>query len=173
MAPAPFSFLPRPTSVLVDPTDPPTEGWWRDPLNADSSYQRFFDGTSWTRYLRARTFKTWTQIFEEALGARTEVDPDTLGIPRPPAVPEPPEEPPTAGWWEDPIESEKQARYFDGAKWTDLIAPTKEAGPRLVVRQRDPEKIRKEQKAARADAKAQRPGGAPSRKPWQFWRSGE
>ena len=99
---------------------------------------------------------------------RTEVDPVALGIPRPPLVPDPGPEPPTAGWWKDPIEPKlKQARYFDGTEWTDLIAPTKEAGPRLVVRRRDPEEVQKEQKAARAAAKAQKAGTHAKRRwPW-------
>ena len=143
-------------------------------MNADSSYQRYYDGKEWTHYLRSRYSRGWTEIFEDEMRVRTEVDPVSLGIPRPPVIPEPAPEPPTAGWWEDPIEPKlKQARYFDGAKWTDLIAPTKQAGPRLVVRRRDPEEVQKEQKAARAAAKAQQRGGAPSGKWWQFWRSGE
>ncbi|MDQ1515289.1 MAG: hypothetical protein QOE80_1119 [Actinomycetota bacterium] len=103
---------------------------------------------------------------------RTEVDPVALGIPRPPVVPDPAPEPPTAGWWEDPLERLKQARYFDGTQWTDLIAPTKSAGPRLVVRRRDPEEVQKEQKAARAAAKAQRRGGAPTERRW-WWPWGD
>ena len=167
MAPEPYSFLPRPISVLIDPIDPPKEGWWIDPLSSDSSYQRYYDGKRWTHYIRARCLKSWTQVFEDLVS--TEVDPDAAGIPRPPAVPEPPPEPPTAGWWEDPIERLKQARYFDGTQWTDLIAPTKLAGPRLVVRRRDPKEVLKEQKAARAAAKAQKSGGAPAKRrrwPW-------
>lgn len=170
MAPAPYSFLPDPEDFLVDPKDPPTEGWWRDPLNADPSYQRYYDGTTWTHYLRAQSLKSWTQIFEDVMRVRTEVDPVALGIPRPPVVPEPAGDPPTAGWWEDPIEPKlKQARYFDGTKWTDLIAPTTETGPRLVVRRRDPDEVEKEQKAARAAAKAQRRGDAPPKRRWWPW----
>lgn len=125
--------------------------------------------------LRARSLKGWTEIFEDVMPVRTEVDSVALGIPRPPVVPDPASEPPTAGWWEDPSEPKlKQARYFDGTEWTDLIAPTKEAGPRLVVRRRDPEEVQKAQKAARAAAKAQRRSSrAPSSKWWQFWRSAE
>jgi hypothetical protein len=79
----------------------------------------------------------------------TEVDPDDLGISRPPAVPDVAPEPPTVGWWEDPIEGKlKQARYFDGEKWTDLVAPTKSAGPRLVTRRRDPKEALQEEKDA-------------------------
>jgi hypothetical protein len=169
MAPAPYSFLPDPEDFIVDPKDPPAEGWWRDPLNADPQYQRYYDGTTWTHYLRARSLKGWTQIFEDVMRVRTEVDPVALGIPRPPVVPDPAPEPPTAGWWEDPIEPKlKQARYFDGTQWTDLITPTKEAGPRLVVRRRDPEEVQKEQKAARAAAKAQQRGGAPPKSRWRW-----
>jgi hypothetical protein len=139
-------------------------------MNADPSYQRYYDGTTWTHYLRARSLKSWTEIFEDVLQVRTEVDPVAVGIPQPPVVPDPAPEPPTTGWWEDPIESKlKQARYFDGAKWTDLIAPTKETGPRLVVRRRDPEEVEKEQKAARVAAKAQKSTGAPAKRrrwPW-------
>jgi hypothetical protein len=155
---------------MVDPKDPPTEGWWTDPLSSDSAYQRYYDGTRWTSYLRARSLKSWTQIFDDLVS--TEVDPVSLGIPRPPVVPQPTPEPPTAGWWEDPIERLKQARYFDGTQWTDLIAPTKSAGPRLVVRRRDPKEVQKEQKAARAAAKAQQRGGAPPKSRW-WWPWGD
>jgi hypothetical protein len=93
----------------------------------------------------------------------TQVDPDALGIPRPPAVPDTPPEPPTAGWWKDPIERKlKQSRYFDGTQWTDLVAPTKAAGPRLVTRRRDPKEVIREQKAAQVAANP----GAKRRWPW-------
>jgi hypothetical protein len=77
------------------------------------------------------------------------------------------------GWWEDPIERLKQARFFDGTQWTDLIAPTKVAGPRLVVRRRDPKEVQKEQKAARAAAKAQRSAGAAAKRRWPWSRHGD
>jgi hypothetical protein len=156
MAPEPYSFLPAPRSTLIDPSDPPTEGWWRDPLDSTEGYQRYYDGEQWTQYVRSRTTRSWTQIFRDRINK--EVDPDALGIPRPPVVPEPPPEPPIAGWWEDPIESKlKQARYFDGAQWTELIAPTKSAGPRLVTRRRDPKEVLREQRAARGRAKRRWP----------------
>src|SRR5437763_9120144 len=124
MAPEPYSFLPAPRSALIDPPDSLTEGWWNDPLGSDNGYQRYYDGSQWTPYVRGHTPRGWTQIFPDRVN--TEVDPDVLGIPRPPAVPDPAPEPPTAGWWKDPIERNlKQARYFDGNEWTDLIAPTK------------------------------------------------
>jgi hypothetical protein len=46
----------------------------------------------------------------------------------------------------------KQARYFDGEDWTDLVAPTKAAGPRLVTRRRDPKEVIQEEKDAAAEA---------------------
>jgi len=169
MAPEPYSFLPAPKNVLIDPTDPPTEGWWRDPLSSTGVYQRYYDGEQWTAYVRSRTPRNWTQIFPDAVNA--EVDPDAIGIPRPPAVPEPPLEPPTVGWWKDPIERKlKQARYFDGTQWTDLVAPTKSAGPRLVTRRRDPKEVIREQKAAEAAAKGQGPGAAPGKRRWPWSR---
>lgn len=169
MAPEPYSFLPMPTSVLVDPTDPPTEGWWTDPLGSDASYQRYFDGTKWTQYVRGRSLKSWTRIFPDRIN--TEVDPDALGIPRPPAVPDSSPEPPTKGWWKDPIERKlEQARYHDGTQWTDLIAPTITAGPRLVTRRRDPKEVIQEQKAAQAAADGETPGGAPTKRRWPWSR---
>jgi hypothetical protein len=139
MAPEPLSLLPGPAKCPDRPPDPPTEGWWRDPLNSTEVYQRYHDGKRWTQYVRSRTTRSWTQIFHDRIN--TEVDPDALGIPRPPVVPDLPPEPPIAGWWEDPIEPRlKQAPYFDGAQWTEFIAPTKSAGPRLVTRRRDPKR---------------------------------
>jgi hypothetical protein len=171
MAPEPFSFLPMPTGVLVDATDPPTEGWWTDPLGSDASYQRYFDGTKWTQYVRGRSLKSWTRIFPDRIN--TEVDPNALGIPRPPAVPDPPPEPPTAGWWKDPVERKlKQAHYYDGTQWTDLIAPTNTAGLRLVTRRRDPQEVIQEQKAALAGAKTQHAADAPAKRRWPWSRRG-
>lgn len=168
MAAEPYSFLPAPKNVLLDPGDPPTEGWWRDPLSSFAGYQRYYDGAQWTPYVRSRSTKNWTKIFPD--GVNTEVDPDALGIPRPPAVPEPSPEPPTTGWWEDPIERKlKQARYFDGTQWTDLVAPTKSAGPRLVTRRRDPKEVVREQKAAQAAASGK---PAPGERRWPWSRHG-
>ena len=137
MAPEPYSFLPAIDPWPSDPPDPPVAGWWTDPLSSDDVTQRYYDGTRWTPYVSLRTAQRWTQILEDRVNE--EIDPETLGIPRPPALPHPPPQPPTAGWWGDPIERKvKQARYFDGTQWTDLVAPTKSAGPRLVTRRRDP-----------------------------------
>src|SRR2546430_11756046 len=137
MAPAPYSFLPAPKNVLIDPTDPPTKGWWRDPLDSTSVYQRYYDGTKWTEYVRSRTPKNWTQIFRD--GVNNEVDPGALGIPRPPAVAELSPHPPTPAWWEDPIEPKlKQARYFDGSNWTAFMPPTMSMAPRSAALPSDP-----------------------------------
>jgi Protein of unknown function (DUF2510) len=152
MAPEPHSFLPAPKHIIRDPSDPPAEGWWNDPLSSNNATQRYFDGRSWTPYICARTAKDWTDIFSDRVN--TEVDPEALGIPSPPAVPEPPPEPLKVGWWADPIERKlKQARFYDGTEWTDLIAPTKSAGPRLVTRRRDPKEVLREQRAAGGRAK--------------------
>ena len=149
MPPEPYSFLPASDPLPDDPPDPPTAGWWKDPLSSNDVTQRYFDGTTWTPYVCVRTAKRWTEIFADAVN--TEVNPDELGIARPPAIPDSSPEPPTVGWWQDPMEPKlKQARYFDGAKWTDLLAPTKSAGPRLVTRRRDPKEAIDEQKAAMA-----------------------
>ena len=144
MAPEPYSFLPAVEPWPSDPPDPAVPGWWIDPLSSDDVTQRYYDGKRWTPYVSLRTAQRWTQIIEDR--TNEEVDPKTLGIPRPPVSPDAPTETPTAGWWQDPLEPKlKQARYFDGTDWTDLVAPTKPAGPRLVSRRRDPkEAIRKE-----------------------------
>ena len=156
MAPEPYSFLPASDALPDDPPDPPTAGWWKDPLSSNEVTQRYFDGTVWTPYVCVRTAKSWTEIFPD--GVNAEVNPDDIGIVRPPAIPASSPEPPTEGWWEDPIEPKlKQARYFDGEKWTDLVAPTKSAGPRLVTRRRDPKEVIQEQKAAKAEADAADP----------------
>jgi hypothetical protein len=169
LAPEPYSFLPEPKDVLIDPADPPAEGWWRDPLSSTSVYQRYYDGAKWTEYVRSRAPKSWTKIFSD--GVNTEVDPDELGIARPPIVPEPPPEPPTVGWWEDPIERKlKQARYYDGSEWTDLVAPTKSAGPRLVTRRRDPKDVIRERKSAQAAAKGQSSSSEPGKRRWPWSR---
>jgi hypothetical protein len=169
MAPDPYSFLPAPKRVPQDPSDPPEEGWWNDPLSSDSATQRYYDGEGWTPYICGRTARNWTDIFPDRVN--TEIDPEALRIPRPPAVPEPAPDPPTAGWWEDPIERKlKQARYFDGTEWTDLLAPTKSAGPRLVTRRRDPKEVVREQKAAQAAAKAQSSGSEPGKRRWPWSR---
>jgi hypothetical protein len=148
MAPEPYSFLPEIEFYPLDPPEEPTPGWWNDPLSSNGVTQRYYDGKGWTPYIAIRTPGMWTDIFVD--GVNTEVNPDAIGIPRPPAVPNPPPEPLTVGWWEDPIERKlKQARYFDGSGWTDLVAPTKSAGPRLVTRRRDPKEVIREQKAAR------------------------
>lgn len=137
MAPEPYSFLPETETWPLDPPEQPTEGWWKDPLSSFDIYQRYFDGTKWTPYVSGRTARRWTEIFPDDLN--TEVDPTALGIPLPPATPALSAEPPTKGWWKDPLQPKlKQARYFDGEQWTDLIAPTKSAGPRLVTRRSDP-----------------------------------
>jgi len=168
MAPEPYSFLPAPEVLPSYPPDPPTVGWWKDPLSSNEVAQRYYDGTTWTPYVRVRTAKSWTQIFDD--GVNTEVDPGSLGIPRPPAVPEPPADPPTSGWWEDPLEPKlRQARYFDGTEWTDLIAPTKSEGPRLVTRRRDAKEVVEERKAAEAGAKPSDDG--PNRR-WPWSRGG-
>jgi hypothetical protein len=140
-------------------------------LGSDPTYQRYFDGTKWTPYVRSRTVKSWTQIFPDRINAK--VDPEALGIARPPAVPDPPPEPPTTGWWDDPIERKlKQARYYDGTQWTDLIAPTNTAGPRLVTRRRDPKEVVREQKAAQAAARGESLGGTTERR-WPWSRHGD
>lgn len=166
MAPEPYAFLPEPRYVLQDPTDPPEEGWWNDPLSSDNATQRYYDGERWTPYICGRTARNWTDIFPDRIN--TEIDPETIGIPRPPAVPEPPSEPPTIGWWEDPTEQKlKQARYFDGTQWTDLVAPTKSSGPRLVTKRRDPKDVIRERKAAEAGARGEDPNARPKRRwPW-------
>jgi hypothetical protein len=92
MAPEPYSFLPAPDTLPSDPPDPPTAGWWKDPLSSNEVTQRYFDGTIWTPFILVRTAKSWTQIFPD--GVNTQVDPDALGIPRPPANPEPAPDPP-------------------------------------------------------------------------------
>ncbi len=169
MAPEPYSFLPEPEPLVLDPSDPPEEGWWNDPLSSDDATQRYYDGAQWTPYVRGRTARNWTDILQDRVN--TEVDPEALGIPRPPMVPEPPPEPPTVGWWEDPIKRNlKQARYFDGSQWTELVAPTKSAGPRLVTRRRDPKEVIREQRAARAAAEAQNSGGTPTKRHWRWSR---
>ena len=169
MAPEPYSFLPAPKHIISDPSDPPEEGWWNDPLSSNNATQRYYDGANWTPYICGRTARNWTDIFPDRVN--TEVDPEALGIPRPPTVPEPPPDPPFAGWWEDPIERKlKQARYFDGAQWTDLLAPTKSAGPRLVTRRRDPKEVIREQKAARAAAEAKNASGSPTKRHWPWSR---
>jgi hypothetical protein len=160
---APFSPSQRP----LDAPDPPTEGWWSDPLSSDDISQRYYDGSKWTPYVSGRSSKRWTDIFPDEVN--TEVDPEALGIPRPPASPEPPPEPPAAGWWEDPLERKlKQARYFDGTQWTDLVAPTKSEGPRLVTRRRDPKEVIREKKAAQAATT--RAGGTPAERRWPWSR---
>jgi len=162
MAPEPYSFLPEPDTWPLDAPDPPTEGWWKDPLSSFDIYQRYFDGTKWTPYVSGRTARRWTEIFPDEIN--TEVDPTALGIPLPPTTPEPSPETPTKGWWKDPRERKlKQARYFDGERWTELIAPTKSVGPRLVTRRRDPKQVLAEQRAAKGAA----PGGKSKwRWPW-------
>lgn len=166
MAPEPYSFLPAPGTLPSDPPDPPTTGWWKDPLSSNDVTQRYFDGTTWTPYILVRTARSWTQIFPD--GVNTQVDPDALGIPRPPGEPDVPPDPPTVGWWKDPIEPKlKQARYFDGTDWTDLVAPTKSAGPRLVTRRRDPKEVVTEERAAAAADSPDQPRESPKRRwPW-------
>jgi hypothetical protein len=168
MAPEPYSFLPAPKSVPIDPPDPPSEGWWNDPLSSDGIAQRYHDGDRWTEYVCIRAPQRWTDVFPDRVNF--EVDPEALGIPRPPrGVPEPPPEPPTIGWWADPIERKlKQARYFDGTQWADLVAPTKSDGPRVVVRRRDPKEVVREQKAAQAAAN--HADGAPTKRRWPWAR---
>jgi hypothetical protein len=169
MAPEPYSFLPAPKSVPVDPSDPPAhEGWWNDPLSSDETTQRYYDGAQWTPYVSVRTPQRWTDIFPDKVN--TQIDPAAVGIPPPPALPDLPPDPPTMGWWKDPIQRKgKQARYFDGTQWTDLVAPTKSAGPRLVTRRRDPKEVLREQKAARA---APNPGAEPPKRRWPWSRHG-
>ena len=167
MATEPYSFLPAPDTLPSDPPDPPTAGWWKDPLSSNEVTQRYYDGTTWTPYILVRTAKSWTQIFPD--GVNTEVDPDALGIPRPPIEPEVPADPPTVGWWKDPIERKlKQARYFDGTEWTDLVAPTKSTGPRLVTRRRDPKQVVLEEKAARGAASSEDHHGESPKRRWPW-----
>ena len=168
MAPEPYSFLPAPKSVPLDAPNPPSAGWWNDPLSSDEIAQRYHDGNRWTEYVCIRTPQRWTDVFPDHVNL--EVDPETLGIPRPPAVlPEPPPDPPMAGWWADPIERKlKQARYFDGSHWTDLIGPTKSDGLRVVVRRRDPKEVIREERAAQAAAK--HADDAPTKRRWPWSR---
>jgi hypothetical protein len=164
--------LPAPKSVPMDPSNPPTHaGWWNDPLSSDEITQRYYDGMQWTQYVSIRTPQRWTDAFPDRVN--TQVDPEALGIPRPPAAPDSPSDPPTLGWWKDPIERKlKQARYFDGTHWTDLVAPTKSAGPRLVTRRRDPKEVIQEHKAPRSAAKAENPDAASGRRRWPWSRRG-
>jgi hypothetical protein len=173
MAPEPYSFLPEPEAWPLDAPDPPTQGWWNDPLSSYDIYQRYYDGTHWTPYVSGRSARRWTEIFPDQVN--TEVDPNALGIPLPPASPDPPPDPPTVGWWADPIERKlKQARYFDGEKWTDLIAPIKSAGPRLVTRRLDPKEVIREQKAPQRIPSPGGPGAAPAKKKrWPWSRQGD
>src|SRR5260221_11947393 len=99
MAPEPYSFLPASDPLPDDPPDPPTAGWWKDPLSSNEVTQRYFDGTTWPPYILVRTAKSWTQIFSD--GVNTQVDPDAFGIPRPPADPELPPDAPTPAWGDD------------------------------------------------------------------------
>lgn len=169
MAPEPYSFLPEPEYILCEPSDPPQAGWWNDPLSSDNATQRYYDGAQWTPYVCGRTARNWTDIFPDRIN--TEVDPDALGIPRPPILPEDPPDPVVAGWWKDPIEHNlKQARYFDGTQWTELVAPTKSVGPRLVTRRRDPKEVIREQRAAKAAAKAQNTDTATGKRHWPWSR---
>src|SRR5207248_9610664 len=85
MAPEPYSFLPEIEFYPLDPEDPPTQGWWIDPLSSNGVTQRYNDGAHWTPYIAVRTPGMWTDIFSD--GVNTEVDPDAIGIPRPPAAP--------------------------------------------------------------------------------------
>ena len=36
MAPEPYSFLPETQTWPLDPPEPTTEGWWKDPLSSTS-----------------------------------------------------------------------------------------------------------------------------------------
>jgi prepilin-type N-terminal cleavage/methylation domain-containing protein len=64
-------------------------------------------------------------------------------------------------------------QYYDGTQWTDLIAPTNTAGPRLVTRRRDPKEVVREQKAAQAAGRGETPGGTPTRRRWPWSRGGD
>ena len=154
----------------MDPSNPPShEGWWNDPLSSDGIAQRYYDGVQWTPYVSVRAPQRWTDVFPDKVNIQ--VDPEPLGIPQPPAVPDPPPDPPTEGWWQDPIERKlKQARYFDGTIWTELVSPTMPSGPPLVIRRRDPKEVLQEQKAARAAANAQNPGAVPAKRRWPWAR---
>jgi hypothetical protein len=59
-----FPFLPKIEVYPLDPPDPPTEGWWRDPFGGNTVTQRYYDGTRWTQYVSVRTPKRWTDVFE-------------------------------------------------------------------------------------------------------------
>jgi hypothetical protein len=170
MAPEPYPFLPAPRSALIDPPDSPTAGWWNDPLGSDGGYQRYYDGSRWTPYVRGHTPRGWTQIFRD--NVNTEVDPEAVGVPRPPAIPHPAPDPATVGWWADPVERKLKQARFDGAAWTDLIAPTKSAGPRLVTRRRDPKEVLREQRAAAGAANPQDHRGSPAKRRWPWSRPG-
>ena len=162
--------LPAPKSVPMDPSDPPShEGWWNDPLASDEITQRYYDGVQWTQYVSVRTPQRWTDAFPDRVN--TQVDADALGIPRPPAAPDFAPDPPTAGWWKDPIDRKlKQARYFDGARWTDLVAPTKATGPRLVTQRRDPKEVIRDDKAARSAAKTENSDTGSGKRHWPWSR---
>ena len=70
-SPEPYEFLPPFESSPSDPPNPPTAGWWRDPVPPPGPKkviaQRYHDGTRWTPYVTVRTPRRWTQIFETTL----------------------------------------------------------------------------------------------------------
>jgi hypothetical protein len=153
----------------MDPSNPPShEGWWNDPLSSDGIAQRYYDGAQWTPYVSVRAPQRWTDVFPDKVNIQ--VDPEAIRIPQPPAVPDPPPDPPTAGWWQDPMKPKlKQARFFDGTIWTELVSPITPSGPPLVIRRRDPKEVLREQKAARAAAN---PGAEPPNRRWPWSRHG-
>src|SRR5207253_10029981 len=68
IASEPYSFLPAPKAVPLDPPDPPTEGWWNDPVPPPGPKkvvaQRYHDGTRWTPYVSVRSSRRWTDVLE-------------------------------------------------------------------------------------------------------------
>ena len=67
MAPEPYSFLPMPETWPSCPPDPPTAGWWKDPLSDDVT-PRYYDGNRWTPYVCMRTAQKWIQIVKDRSG---------------------------------------------------------------------------------------------------------
>ena len=57
---------------------------------------------------------------------------DAASFPKPPRVPRPLPDPPTAGWWVNPGLDPRVVRYHDGQHWTDAISRLGLRGPGAV-----------------------------------------
>ncbi len=62
--------LPQPKMLPPEAPEPPTAGWWVDPLRKGPFAQRYHDGTKWTVFVSYRRGGLWSDIVEVPINER-------------------------------------------------------------------------------------------------------